>query len=185
MVRAPRRPHHHLGNRRPRPHRPRIPPRRRFFLGYLWDTYPKEFSNPLVYTVGTSNPARDWNYVQSALPATDGSADFKGWDWKINFKLGHIPTKGDASLVIAFASVHTPRLWLLVNDNPESLIRINPPVSGGNALLRQGIHAKYSSVTVPIPVSRLKAGDNSLTLRFTGPGLPAHVMYDYLRLELP
>lgn len=156
-----------------------------YFQAYLWDTYPKEFSNPLVYTVGTSNPARDWNYVQSAFPAAEGSSDLKNWDWRINFNLGQVPSKGDATLVIAFASVHSPRLWLLVNGDPQPLTRINPPVTGGNALLRQGIHAKYSFVNVTIPVSLLKPGANTFTLRFSGSTQAAHVMYDYLRLELP
>lgn len=156
-----------------------------YFQAYLWDTYPMEFSNPLVYTVGTSNPARDWNYVQSAFPAAEGSSDLKNWDWRINFNLGAVPSAGDATLVIAFASVHSPRLWLLVNGDPQPLTRINPPVTGGNALLRQGIHAKYSFVNVTIPVSLLKPGANTFTLRFSGSPQAAHVMYDYLRLELP
>jgi rhamnogalacturonan endolyase len=155
-----------------------------YFRAYLWDVYPKEFTNPLVYTIGTSNPAKDWNYVQSAIPAS-GSTELKNWDWQINFKLGSVPSKGDATLTIAFASAHTPRLWLLVNGDPEPFARITPPVSGGNALLRQGIHAKYSFVDVTIPVTRLKSGANTLTLRFSESSQAAHVMYDYLRLELP
>jgi rhamnogalacturonan endolyase len=155
-----------------------------YFQPYLWDIYPKEFSNPLIYTVGTSNPARDWNYVHSALPATDDSADLKTWDWQIHFNLRSVPSKGDATLVVAFASAHSPRLSLLVNDAPEPN-RINPPVYGGNALMRQGIHGKYSFVNVAIPVSLLKPGANTFTLRFSGTSQAAHVMYDYLRLELP
>jgi len=155
-----------------------------YFQAYLWDVYPKEFPNPLVYTVGTSNPAKDWNYVQSALPG-GGSGDFKSWDWQVKFRLGQVPSHGDATLTIAFASAHTPRLFLLINGDPEPLTRINPPVSGGNALLRQGIHAKYSFVNIAIPVSRLKSGANTFTFRFSGNSQAAHVMYDYLRLELP
>jgi autotransporter-associated beta strand protein len=41
-------------------------------------------------------------------------------------------------------------------------------------------------VDIPIPVSRLRTGSNTFTFRFTGdPGFSPHVMYDYLRLELP
>ena len=156
-----------------------------YFQPFLWAAYPGEFSDPLVYTIGTSNPSKDWNYVQSGLPADAGSDALKNWDWRVNFILGSAPAHGDATLTIAFASAHTPRLWLLINDDPEPFTRINPPVAGGNALVRQGIHAKYSFVNISIPVSRLKAGANSFTFRFSASSRAAHVMYDYLRLELP
>jgi rhamnogalacturonan endolyase len=155
-----------------------------YFQPRLWEVYPKEFTNPLVYTVGTSDPARDWNYVHSAWPATDRDHGFGEWDWQINFSLPAAPSKGDATLTIAFASAHDPRLSLLVNDAPAPL-RISPPVVGGNALLRHGIHAQYSFVDISIPASLLKTGANTFTLRFAAASRSAHVMYDYLRLELP
>jgi autotransporter-associated beta strand protein len=52
--------------------------------------------------------------------------------------------------------------------------------------LRQGIHAKYSYVDVSIPVSRLRLGSNTFRFAYNGDaGFSSHVMYDYLRLELP
>jgi rhamnogalacturonan endolyase len=59
-------------------------------------------------------------------------------------------------------------------------------VGGGNALIREGIHAKYGVNYVTIPVSRLQVGANTITLvqgRSAGRG--DHVMYDYLSLEMP
>lgn len=158
-----------------------------YFEPYLWDVYTKELPDPLVYTVGVSDPARDWNYVQSARPLADEAGKIRHvpWEWRVNFHLATIPPSGDATLTIAFASAHYARLWLHLNGDARPFTRISPPIHGGNALMRQGIHAKYSYVDVRIPVARLRAGENTFTFRFTGADRAAHVMYDYLRLELP
>ena len=156
-----------------------------YFTPYLWDVYPQELSNPLVYNVGSSNPATDWNYAHSNYAgATAGTT--VPWDWNVNFNLPAVPRSGTATLTVAVASANYPGLFLYLNGSPTSFARISPPVSGGNALLRQGIHAKYSYVDIPIPVSLLRTGANTFTFRFSGSaGYSPHVMYDYLRLELP
>jgi len=56
---------------------------------------------------------------------------------------------------------------------------------GGNALVRQGIHAKYSTYVLKVPVSKLKIGDNSITLISNkGNNRTDHIMYDYISMEL-
>lgn len=156
-----------------------------YFTPYLWDVYPQEFPNPLVYNVGTSNPATDWNYVHSNYPgSTAGSTT--GWNWDVNFSLPAVPRTGDATLTVAIAGAHYARLFLFINGETTAFTRISPTVSGGNALLRQGIHAKYSYLRIPIPVSRLRQGANTFRFSFTGDsGFSPNVMYDYLSLHLP
>ncbi len=160
-----------------------------YFEPFLWEKFTQEFPNPLVYIIGQSTPARDWNYAHTSYrtvaPAA-GTVSPEDWNWQVRFELADLPARGEATLTIAFASAHYPRLWLFVNDEADALARVSPPVSGGNALLRQGIHAKYSIVRVPIPVSRLREGTNTFTFRFSSPrGSGEHVMYDYLSLHLP
>jgi rhamnogalacturonan endolyase len=65
---------------------------------------------------------------------------------------------------------------------------VRPAIDGGNALIREGIHAKYDVEHVSIPMSLLKNGANTITLiqgadRYNRAFF--HVMYDYLDLELP
>ncbi len=158
-----------------------------YFEPFLWNGFSAELPNPLVYTVGTSNPATDWNYVHTLYATTDanGAVTTVPWNWKVNFTLPAVPASGNAVLTVAFAGSNYSRLWLYLNDEPNSFTRISPPVDGGNALLRQGIHAKYSRVDISIPVSRLKVGANTFTFSFSGSDQSTHVMYDYLRLELP
>lgn len=156
-----------------------------YFTPYLWDVYPNELPNPLVYNIGTSNPATDWNYVHSNYKgATAGTTT--GWNWDVNFNLPAVPRTGNATLTVAFAGANYARLFLYLNGESTSFTRLSPTISGGNALLRQGIHAKYSYVDVSIPVSRLRLGSNTFRFAFSGdPGYSSNVMYDYLRLELP
>ena len=49
----------------------------------------------------------------------------------------------------------------------KSIQSVMPPVSGGNALLRESIHAKYSFSHVDFPVSELRSGSNTITLTQT------------------
>jgi rhamnogalacturonan endolyase len=73
-----------------------------------------------------------------------------------------------------------------VNDDSKALATVTPSVQGGNALLREGIHAKYCVEYVSIPAENLKAGENIIMLIFPATrAADAHVMYDYLSLELP
>ena len=158
-----------------------------YFEPYLWERFPSEWSNPLVYRIGSSRAETDWNYVQCALETRDaaGKVSRGNWDWQVKFDLAELPDDGEATLTIAFASAHYLRLWLLINGDTRPFTRIEPSVSGGNALLRQGIHAKYSYLDIRIPVKRLRVGENTFTFRFGAYDAGSHVMYDYLRLELP
>ncbi len=75
---------------------------------------------------------------------------------------------------------------MFVNDERRPLAEVTPSVQGGNALLREGIHAKYCVEYVTIPASRLKAGANVVSLVLANvQAAGVHVMYDYLNLELP
>ena len=154
-----------------------------YFQGFLWDQFSGQFSNPLEYTVGVSDWSTDWNYAHSGyLVGTSWSV----WPWRINFNLDSVPTEGNATLTLALASANSARMDIYVNDEVNLVARFNPSVSGGNALVREGIHAKYGVYYVPIPVSQLRVGANTITLvQGRATGFFEHVMYDYVNLELP
>ena len=154
-----------------------------YFQGYLWKNFGKEFSNPLNYHVGRSIPAKDWNYAHSSY-ATD-SGKVEPWKWRIHFELDEVPT-ADATLTIGIASADRSRLMIHANDESKPFHTFDPPVNGGNALLREGIHAKYSYYQIKVPAKSLRAGENNISLvqsRIHAPGF--HVMYDALSLEVP
>ncbi|MCB1133731.1 MAG: hypothetical protein KDN05_21610, partial [Verrucomicrobiae bacterium] len=154
-----------------------------YFQGFLWKNFGKEWPNPLEFTIGRSDPAKDWNYAHSAYPV-DGNR-FDPWKWRIHFELDHAP-QADATLTIGIASADRARLHVFANDESKPAAVVDPKVQGGNALLREAIHAKYCYHRVPIPAAMLRKGKNTITLvqsRTYAPGF--HVMYDALSLEVP
>jgi rhamnogalacturonan endolyase len=158
---------------------------KKYWNSFMWETYSPALPNPLVYTVGSSDWHTDWNYVQSAYWNKDGS--FSTWPWKINFKLDKLPASGYATLTFAFASVDRGRLTTYVNDESAPFDTFTPTLDvGGNALVRQGIHAKYSTYVLKVPVAKLKVGDNSIMLITNrGSNRTDHIMYDYISMECP
>ena len=83
--------------------------------------------------------------------------------WRIHFRLAEAPS-GDATLTLAIASADCARIRVFVNDEDRPLAELTPAVQGGNALLREAIHAKYCVEYVPIPAGRLKVGENTISL---------------------
>jgi hypothetical protein len=153
-----------------------------YWVPYNYRTLHGKFPNPVEYTIGSSVASRDFPYVHSALWQPDGKT--VAWPWNLRFHLASVPGSGDATLVLAIASSVGARLQVTVNGTQlESQV---PPVEAGNSLLREGVHAKYCTMSFKIPVSNLKVGANTLQLLQTKlKGEQAHIMYDYLRLELP
>ena len=147
-----------------------------YFQPFLFQQFASEFSDPLEYTVGTSDWSTDWNYAQvsSLEPGTN-------WRWRINFDLESI-NDGDATLTLALAGSDHARILVYVNDESRPLTSFSPNNGGGNALIREGSHAKYSVAYVNVPTSLLNLGANTITLV---QGSSGHVMYDYLNLEMP
>ena len=125
---------------------------------------------------------KDWNYAQARYRQGESPVPHT---WRIRFDLAAVP-KGNATLTLAIASAERARIRVFVNGGRRPLAEVTPAVQGGNALLREGIHAKYCVEYVTIPPERLKIGENTITLVLASVrDARAHVMYDYLNLELP
>ncbi len=153
-----------------------------YFHGYVWANPQSEFPNPLEYTIGKSDWTKDWNYVHSWYKSGDKLVPHK---WRIHFNLADVP-RGNATMTFAFASAHEgARIAVYVNDESRAFGMVTPSVQGGNAMLREGIHAKYCVEYLSIPTSRLKKRENTISLEQTRTTTQTHVMYDYLNLEMP
>ena len=152
-----------------------------YFHGYVWTRFSDLLKNPLIYKIGESIPSKDWNFAQGAYLRR---GQCERWPWEIHFRLDEVKKEGTARLVLAFASSDGARMEVMVNR--ERLENFYPENSGGNALLREAIHAKYAYHYVDFPVKFLKRGMNRITLTQGRTSSPAnHVMYDYVALELP
>ncbi len=145
--------------------------------------YPEEFPNGVNFTIGKSNPATDWNYVQYYPKDSMSSAPV----WRVNFTLAQAPSPDStAAVYVAYAS----------NFNDASIVEVNGtnitnpatgiyPPNPSDAMIRAGTHGAFGDHWFTFPDSLLHAGDNqiSLSLRITGNNTYADIMYDYVRLE--
>jgi rhamnogalacturonan endolyase len=154
-----------------------------YFMPYLYKGFALKFPNPLIYTVGVSNPAKDWNYMQSGYHPPN--APPVPWKWQIKFNLPQITKDGDATLILAIAGSNRGKVEVNVNDG-SPLAEFTPAFDGGNGLLRQGSHGKYSVRNVTIPMSKLHVGANTIELVEANFKEDAsYVAYDYVALEMP
>lgn len=161
-----------------------------YWYPFLWDQYCEELSNPLEFTIGSNNPATDWNYAQSGYEIGVGSTNWGQWKWRIHFTLTNLPASGSATMTFAMASMNYGAVDVYVNDEStevgEVAFTFPGGGSGGNALAREGIHAKYGFGYQSIPLTALRVGTNTITLvERSVNSFFDHVMYDYINLELP
>ena len=159
-----------------------------YWYPYLWTTYTNDFPNPLTYNAGTGNWTNDWNYAQPGY--LTGTTNWSQWKWRVNFTLTNLPAGGSATMTFAIAGMYYAAIDVYANDESsmvgEVAVNFAGGGSGGNALIREGIHAKYGVGYQSIPLSSLRIGTNTITLiqRSVSSGFD-HVMYDYVNLELP
>lgn len=145
--------------------------------------YIAEFPNDIDFTIGQSNIATDWNFVQPS----SNNVPISNPVWNINFNLTNAPVAGStASVYVALATNFDAALILSVNG-----VNVTAPTTGlslgnnTNAMIRKGIHGAFEEVRFNFPSSNLHAGANkiSFSLRKTGGGSSGELMYDYIRLE--
>lgn len=145
--------------------------------------YITEFPNDVNFTIGQSNIATDWNYVQPS----SNNVPISNPTWDVNFDLTAAPTAGStASVYVALATNNSAALILSVNGvNVTSPTTGISPGNSTNAMIRKGIHGAFAEVRFNFPASNLHTGTNkiSFSLRKVGGASSGEVMYDYIRLE--
>ncbi len=158
----------------------------RNFIRYL-----NAFPDDVNYTVGTSSPARNWNFAQW------------GWYnkvpyWTINFRSIHTQ-HGVATLTLGFCAALMSRGGLAVKLNGHRIAVLHLPKSGAAIYRSGGQDSKYQVVYLHFNAQLIRAGMNHLTLGFTrafkAPGsykarMRYHptpigaVIYDSIRLQI-
>ena len=153
--------------------------------GHVQEKFRETFPEIIEYDVAGKDWANKLCYAHTGYPNTTGGQG--QWKWRLNFTLpSGIPTTGNATLTIAYASSDHAQQWLYVNNESSYFSAYYPENGGGNAFLRQTNYAKYSVKTISIPMSRFKVGANTITLLMPSTSSTVnHVMYDYISLEAP
>ena len=151
--------------------------------GHVQQKFRDTFPNPIEYNVADKNWAQKLCYAHTPYPDTDSTR--AAWKWRIHFTLPNtIPATGNATLTIAYASADHANQFIYVNGENKLFTNFYPDIAGGNGFLRQTNYTKYSIKTVSIPFSKLKAGENIITLVMASTqSFVNHFMYDYISFE--
>ena len=172
--------------------------------GYqMFARYPEQFPNDVDFTIGKSDPAKDWNYAQ--------------WSWYAKSPAWHLrfdapAERGQATLTIGIASAQPAKgklTHVVVALNGQEIGKIELPKTG-TAGYRGGVQdSPYNVVRLTFDASLIKPGANDLTFAHAdaqpfppastyapdpnaaedddaAPGTksPGQVMYDAIRLEV-
>jgi rhamnogalacturonan endolyase len=151
--------------------------------------YPRMFPNDVNFTIGKSDPKKDWFYEQ--LPhATDDTGKLNGnagvtgtgraTPYNIHFDLPAAPT-GKATLRVAICGSGARAIAVTVNDKPAGQIDL---MGNDTVITRQGSQGIWYEREVPFDAAMMKQGGNVMTLTVPAGPVNNGVLYDYLRLEL-
>ena len=145
----------------------------------LYNEYATDFPNDVTFTVGKSDPAKDWNLMEG--PHREGTEGYEGREttWTVVFDLRKVPAKS-ATLRIAFAGTEARSLGVGVNGKPAGELT---GLMNTGAIHRDADRGYWQERDVTIDPALLRVGENKLTLTVPAGGTTAGVEYDYLRLE--
>jgi rhamnogalacturonan endolyase len=161
----------------------------RFFEPDITLQYPKLFPTDVTYTIGESQHAKDWFFAQ--VPHnTDPKAQvepFRGvvsngseTPYTIRFRMDAAP-RGTAVLRLAICGTGTRAIHVSVNGSPAGQVQLGP---GDGVITRHQMQGLWYERQFEFDASKLKAGENTLTLTVPAGPVNNGVIYDYLRLEL-
>jgi rhamnogalacturonan endolyase len=157
--------------------------------------FPLDFPQGMIYAVGKSRWAIDWNYC---LPSSaDMAGSYQPSEGKITFNLAPAPADGAmASIYLACAGDDGGHVILSVNDvnlgntggvsagpNPIDASGFNPAYQD-DASIHFSNHGPFSDERISFPANLLHAGQNTLSIQMNARSLTAYLMVDYLRLEI-
>jgi hypothetical protein len=148
--------------------------------------YATDFPGGLVYTVGASQWATDWNYAQpTVLNGTTGNLD--GTTQKILFNLAQAPISGaQASIYFGIAGDYSGPVIVTVNGhNVTSPTTGFFPAFSSDPMIRVGSQGVFCDKRIGFAGSFLHQGQNEIDLNMRKGGYISNsVLYDYIRLEL-
>lgn len=152
----------------------------------MYIEYAKFFPNDVNFTVGKSDPAKDW-YIYHVPHDIDFKPDGKdqgrATPWTINFEMPkNAPTTGKATLRFGIAGSGARSLGIAVNGKDLGSFT---DISGGGAnMVRDGIEGTWVERKFNFDASLLKSGTNSIVLTVPAGNVTSGICYDVIRLEV-
>lgn len=133
----------------------------------LWKLIPAS----TTFTVGTSDPKKDWYYAQC-----------KSGTWTVKFNLDEVPT-GSACITASLAGCTGAGTTVAVKVNGTQVDTWKPGVNDAaiyRSAVNGGRHWKFSKV---FSKSYLRKGQNTVTFTMSGNGSNGGFLYDCVKLE--
>lgn len=151
--------------------------------------YAKLFPNDVNFTVGQSDPAKDWFFQQvphNENPDAKVEPFFgirtagRATPFAVNFNLA-AAAKGKTTLRLALCGTATRELQVTVNDQPAGTITLG---MGDGAIARHGRQGLWYERELAFDAALLKPGANVLKIIVPAGPINNGILYDYVRLEL-
>lgn len=150
------------------------------------------FPHDVDFTIGKSDPHKDWYYMHPAgliddpryyevQPPAPPLKEQKPIAWNIHFNLPKVPGK-EGVLTLAFCSVRDTTLRVLVNGTQVAALPF-PYAESDSIGIRAGTAGLWRERIVRINPALLHAGMNTITLVHNKPNWLHYVMYDFIRFE--
>ena len=139
--------------------------------------FPQKFSNPVVYTVGTSKPA-DWPFVHPAH--RDRWAGSRAYTFEIRFESPR--DQGEPLfLVIGIVGAHaTEHSKVTVEVNDRDLPIQVAPSGVMDVVFRPSAQGKPDAMLFEIPPGWVQQGENTVSIRLDD---QSWILYDYVALR--
>ena len=134
----------------------------------LWELVPQN----LTYTIGQSDPKKDWYYAQT----------MKGGTWTIKFNLAERPA-GRVYLTTSLAGCSGSGSQLTVKVNGTTRATWKPGINDA-CIYRSAVNSgRHYVFTTDFINTGLKVGENTVTFTYSGGGSKDGIMYDCIKLE--
>ena len=152
----------------------------------MYIEYAKYFPNDVNYTIGKSDPAKDWYIYQVPHDVDfkpDGRDQGRATPWTINFIMPtNAPRKGKATLRFGICGSSARSLGISVNGN-----EVGPDTDiggGGASMMRDGIEGTWVERDFIFNASLLKPGENTIVLTVPAGPVGNGICYDVIRMEV-
>jgi rhamnogalacturonan endolyase len=152
----------------------------------MYIEYAKLFPNDVDFTVGKSDPAKDWFIYQVPHDTEfkpDGRDQGRATPWTIHFEMpsGEQPA-GKATLRFGLAGAQTRSLAIRVNGTDAGTM--TDLFGAGASIHRDGVEGTWVEKDFNFDASLLKPGANTIVLTVPAGSVTSGICYDVVRLEV-
>ncbi len=152
----------------------------------MYIEYAKLFPNDVNFTVGKSDPAKDWYiyHVPHDIEfKPDGRDQGHAAPWNINFNMPENATPNKKA-ILRFGIAGSGARSLSIKVNGDEVGPFTDLAGGGAIMIRDGIEGTWVEKKFEFDASLLKKGKNTITLTVPAGGVANGLCYDVIRLEL-